>query len=77
MAEELQDQDKQNMEVASQLEKERKEAKKELDAVKQLLDTVTHLLSRKRARPSNLTLFGNMEEAEKKKIKVEKKRENE
>ena len=33
MAEELQDHDKQNIEVASQLEKEREEAKKELDAI--------------------------------------------
>ena len=43
-------------------EKENKnmeEAKKELDAVKQLLDTITHLLLRTRARPRD---FGREEE---------------
>ena len=45
--------------IAGKGESEHEEAKKELDAVKQLLDTITHLLLRTRARPRD---FGREEE---------------
>ena len=61
-----------------ELEKEKEEAKKELDTINQLLYTIKHLLSRKRTRPRYLQLEGKIKEAEMKKIKEEmKKREKE
>ena len=52
-----------------ELEKEKEEAKKELDTINQLLYTIKHLLSRKRTRPRYLQLEGKIKEAEMKKDK--------